>query len=360
MIPSARMAVALLLAGALAGCQEQRPPSSSAVRPVLSTVATPKVINNGAFAGTIEPRYRSTLGFRVLGRMVSRDVNVGETVQKGRRLAALDSTPFELALQTARAEVSNATAQLENAKGAESRQRTLLDQKVIAEAQFEIAQRARVAAGAALARARANLAKAEQQLGYTLLRADFDGVVTTVEAEVGQVVQPGQTVVTLARPDIREAVIDLPEDVNGALKPGLRFEVALQLNPSVKASGFVREIAPQADPATRSRRVRITLDEPPPSFRLGTTVTATMSSKLSDARIELPLSAILERTGETLVWVVDPMTKTVALQQITLAARSDRSVLVAAGLAPGTRVVTAGVNSLAPGQAVRIEEESPR
>jgi len=292
--------------------------------------------------------------------MVSRDVNVGESVQKGRRLAALEPTPFELALQTARAEVSNATAQLENAVGTESRQRTLLEQKVIAEAQFELAQRARVAASAALARARANLTKAEQQLSYTLLRADFDGVVTAVEAEVGQVVQPGQTVVTLARPDIREAVIDIPEDVNGAIEPGVRFEVALQLKSSVKASGVVREIAPQADPATRSRRVRITLEEPPASFRLGTTVTATMPSVSSNAQFELPVSAILERAGETLIWVVDPVTKTVSLRQVTLAARGDGSVLVIAGLASGMRVVTAGVNSLTPGQAVRIEEERPR
>lgn len=348
--------VALAFAGALGGCQKPHAEPPPVVRPVLSIVVAPKARGATEFAGTVEPRYRSSLGFRVLGRMIARDVNVADTVRKGARLAALDPLAFELAVRSARAEVSSAVAQLENATGTETRQRTLLQQNAIPQAQFETAQRAREAAAAALARARANLAKAEEQLDYTQLRADFDGVVTAVEAEVGQVVQPGQTIVTLARPDIREAVIDLPEDVNGALKPGARFEVALQLDPSVRATGSAREIAPQADPATRSRRVRITLDNAPPSFRLGTTVTAVMAAPGSPPMIELPTSALLDRDGKTLVWVVDETARTVSTREIKVASR-DRSVRVAEGLSPGTRVVTAGVNSLSEGQAVKIQKE---
>lgn len=349
--------LALAFAGALGGCQKRQAEPPAVVRPVLSMVAVAQPRGAAEFAGTIEPRYRSSLGFRVLGRMIARDVNVADTVQKGARLAALDPLALELAVRSARADVSNAAAQLENATGVETRQRTLLQQNTIPQAQFETAQRAREAAAAALARARANLAKAEEQLDYTQLRADFDGVVTAVEAEVGQVVQPGQTIVTLARPDIREAVIDLPEDVNGALKPGARFEVALQLDPSVRATGSAREIAPQADPATRSRRVRITLDNAPPSFRLGTTVTAVMAAPESPAMIELPTSALLERDGKTLVWVVDEAARTVSVREIKVANRNDGSARVAGGLFPGTRVVTAGVNSLIEGQAVKIQKE---
>lgn len=348
-----RSFLALTFAGALAGCGKP-PEPPPLVRPVLSIVVAPQARGATEFAGTVEPRYRSSLGFRVLGRMTARDVNVADTVRKGARLAALDPLAFELAVRSARAEVSNAAAQLENATGAETRQRTLLQQNAIPQAQFETAQRAREAAAAALARARANLAKAEEQLDYTQLRAEFDGVVTAVEAEVGQVVQPGQTVVTLARPDVREAVVDLPADINGALQPGARFEVALQLDPSVKTAGAVREIAPQADPATRSRRVRITLDNPPASFRLGTTVNAVMAAPGGPAMIELPTSSIFERNGKTLVWVVDEAARTVSSREIKLAGRNEDSARVAEGLSPGTRVVTAGVNSLTEGQKVRI------
>lgn len=351
--------LALFVGGALAGCQagEGEPPPS--VRPVFSVLVTPKADKVTEFAGTIEPRYRSGFGFRVLGRVVARDVYVGDLVKRGSRLAAIDPLAFQLAVRTAQAEVSNAQAQLQNASATEARQKPLFEKSATSQAQLEVAQRAKEGAEAALARARSNLAKAEEQLGYTQLRADFDGVVTAVDAEVGQVVQPGQDVVTLARPDVLEAVADMPESVDGALRPGRRFEVALQLNPAVKASGGIREIGPQADAATRTRRVRITLNNPPTSFRLGTTVTIIMKADASREAIELPPSAILNREGHSFVWIVDPDSRTVSLRKIIVAERDGSFVRVTEGLSPGTRVVTAGVNSLVQGQAVKLLEDAP-
>jgi membrane fusion protein, multidrug efflux system len=308
------------------------------------------------FAGTVESQIQSSFGFRVLGRIIARDVRVGDAVKKGALLAALDPVAYEQAVRSAQADVSNAVARLENATATEARQQKLLQRNTTARAQFEAAQQARAAAEAAATQARADLAKAEEKLGYTQLHADFDGVVTAVEAEFGQVVQPGQTVVTIARTDIREAVIDVPADLNGNLQPGSRFEVALQLDPSVRASGRVREIGPQADSATRTRRVRIVLDDPPQSFRLGTIVTAVPASR-AEFGIALPASALLERDGRTMVWVVDPETRTVSTHEVGIITRDERSFQVVEGLPSGTRVVTAGVNSLKPGQPVKISDE---
>ena len=204
-------------------------------------------------------------------------------------------------------------------------------------------------------RARANLAKAQEQLGYTNLRSDFDGVVMTVDAEVGQVVAAGQTAMTVARPDVREAVVDVPEDLSGDLRPDSRFEVVSQVDPATRANGTEREIAPQADPATRTRRGRSTLENPPTNLRLGSTVTATLTTPTA-SRIELPASALLERDGKTMVWVVDTASRTVSTRDVRLAARNERAIQIADGLTPGTRVVTAGVNSLAPGQSVKLTE----
>jgi membrane fusion protein, multidrug efflux system len=351
-----RLPLGLVLVLALAGCKEQKekPPP---VRPVLSVVVAPQAGNILGFAGTIEPQYRAVLGFRVLGRIMVRHANVGDVVTKGALLAALDPVALELAVRAAAADLSNALAQLANAAATETRQRTLLEQRTTTQAQFELAQQAREAAEAGVVRARANLEKAQEQLGYAQLRSDFDGVVTAVDAEVGQVVSPGQAVMTVARPNIREAVVDVPEDVDGDLRPGTRFGVALQVDLSIQATGQVREIAPQADAATRTRRVRITLDNPPASLRLGSTVTATLATA-SAARIMLPVSALLERDGKTMVWVVDAASSTVSPREIRIAGRSERGIQIADGLAPGTRVVTAGVNSLAPGQSVKIEKAS--
>lgn len=354
MNPTLISLTALGAAALLAGCKEEDA-KARAPRPVLSVVATSQEARTLGFAGTVEPRYKSDIGFQVLGRIVSRDVNVGDLVKKGDRLARLDPVAYELAVRSAQADLASATARLGNAAATEARQRKLLSQDISNQAQFDAATQAHESALAGVTRAKAELEKAEEQLGYTELRADFDGVITTVAAELGQVVQPGQTVVSVARPDIREAVVDLPESIGRDLRPQARFDIALQVDPSVQASGSVREIAPQADPATRTRRVRISLDSPAKSFRLGTMITATVTTQASPG-IELPVTALLERSGKTMVWVIDPASRTVATQDVTIAARDRSFVRILNGLTDGSRVVVAGVNSLTPGQTVKIPD----
>jgi membrane fusion protein, multidrug efflux system len=347
------IALTLLL---LTGCSESRDEPAPPPRPVLTTVVSAETRSLLTLVGTIEPRYRTDLSFRVFGRVITRDVDVGDLVRKGQRVAALDPITLELAVRSQRAALSNAQAQLANASATEGRQQTLRDRAVSSPATFEVAEQTRIAAQAEVVRAQSSLTKAQEQLGYAQLKSDFDGVVTAVSTEVGQVVSAGETVVTVAQPDVREAVVDIPESVNGAVKPGTVFDVALQLDERIRVTGTVREIAPEADSVTRSRRVRITLENAPDTFRLGTTVTATIKGgAASPSVVQLPLSALLERDGQSLVLVIDEATSIVSKRQVTIASRNEHSITVSAGLGPGTRVVTAGVNSLSPGQKVKIE-----
>ncbi len=163
-------------------------------------------------AGTVEPRYTTNIGFRVLGRLIARPVNVGDLVEEGQILAAIDPTTLELAVQSARAELSRNKARLANASATEERKRTLIVSDSTTKASLDDAEYARAGAQASVARAQANLTKALEQLGHAQLKAEFAGVVTAVSADVGQVVSPGQTVVTVARPDVREAVVDVGPD----------------------------------------------------------------------------------------------------------------------------------------------------
>ena len=341
----------------LAACREKEHTEAAAPRPVLSVAVGSQSGEAVGFAGTIEPRYKSDHSFQVLGRIIGRQVNVGDLVKKGQRLATLDPLTYQLAVRSAQADLATATARRENAVATEVRQRTLLARNVATQAQYDSARASRETAEANVTSAKANLDKAKEQLGYTELRADFDGVITAVKAELGQVVQPGQTVFTVARPDIREAVVDLPDGIGRSVRPGAHFEVVLQVNRSVRATGTVREIAPQADSTTRTTRVNITLADPPESFRLGTTIEAKVTRPVT-AGVELPVSALLERDGKTSVWVVDPATRTVSTRDVTIAARDGSSVRVLNGLTSGTRVVVAGVNSLKQGEAVTIQDGS--
>jgi len=355
MRPSARATalLALLALTACSGGQEEQP--REIVRPVLSTVIEPRTRQVQGFAGTIEPQVSAALAFRILGRIVSRPVQVGDEVKKDQTLASLDPVSLELAVQGARADLSSAQAQMANAAAAEERQRTLLASGNTPQSAYDSARQARDSAKANLERAEANLAKSEEELGYARLFSDFDGIVTATGAEVGQTVSPGQMVVTVARADIREAWFDVPEDVATELKIGSPFEVVLQSQPSIRAQGKVREIAPQADPTTRTRRVKLTLANPPSAFRLGATMTARRVTDVPPS-IVLPLTALLERDGRTEVWVVDPKSSTVSLHEVKVASRGADSFVVESGLEAGARVVTAGVHSLTEGQKVAVPQ----
>jgi RND family efflux transporter MFP subunit len=354
------MKTRLLVAGtfasalAMAGCkQEAKAPDP--VRPVLSAVLQPAMTGSTTSVGTIQPRYETNLGFRVLGRLIARPVNVGDLVAEGQTIAAVDSTALELAVRTAKADLSKAEALLENAIGTEERKRILMKTDATTKQTLDDAEQVRAGAQASTARARANLAKAIEQLGYAQVKADFAGVVTAVNAEVGQVVSPGQSVATVARLDAREAVVDLGPDFPVPLTDGLEFTVRPELLPAIQIRGQIREIAPQADQLTRMRRVRIALNDPPESFRLGSTITATLVNPDPDLRV--PASAVIKEGAETFVWVIDAAASTVSLQKVDLS-EDERGIRVTGGLAAGAHIVTAGIHSLKQGQQIRIEQDA--
>jgi membrane fusion protein, multidrug efflux system len=340
---------------AMAGCkQEAKAPEP--VRPVLSAVLQPASTDSTMAVGTVQPRYETNLGFRVLGRLITRPVNVGDLVAEGQTIATIDPTALELAVRSAKADIFKAEALLENAIGTEERKRILIKTDATTRQTLDDAEQIRAGAQASTARARANLAKAIEQLGYAQVKADFAGVVTAVSAEVGQVVSPGQSVVTVARLDAREAVVDLGPDFPMPLTDGLGFTISPQLLPAVQVQGRIREIAPQADQVTRMRRVRIALNDPPESFRLGSTITARLINRPNPV-LRVPASAVLKEGAETFVWVIDDPTSKVSLQKVDLS-EDERGIRVTGGLAAGARIATAGIHSLKQGQQVRIEQDT--
>ena len=343
----------------LAACKEETK-APEILRPVLTTTVEPIATETfGPFASTVEARYQTQLGFQLAGRMVSREVYVGDIVKAGQKLAALDPTVTRFALTRARADVLDAKAQLANTEGVAARQETLATTGNAAQVVLDNAIAGRDTAKARLDQAEASLRMAEDQMGYTELRASFDGVVAAWTAEVGQYVSNGQAVVTVARPDIREAVVDIPDALIGTVEPGMSFLVRLQAAPAITASAIVREIGPLADAATRSRRVRLTLQSPASAFRIGTTITVAVE-KAMQPRVMLPAQAVFEADGTAHVWVLASDGKHVTRRAVTLLAPApphDASddVAVASGLSAGEKVVTVGVHGLRDGQAVAGE-----
>jgi len=353
-----RITAGLAILGSLllTSCEKQDEAHYEPPRPVLSVIAQSTAASALTLPGTVEAKIETQLAFRVLGRVIARKVSVGDIVRKGDVVAAIDPLSLELAVKSSQSELSNAQAQLANAASTEERQRSLLESRSGSEAAYEEAELGRRSASAAVAKAQANLDKAEEQLGYAQLRAEFDGVVTATSAEVGQVVSAGQSVATVARPDQRDAVIDIPVASFDGLKVGSPFEISLQLDPSIRASGVVREIAPEAEAATRTRRTKITLIDPPAAFRLGSVVTAA-ATIVADPMILLPSSSVLMKDGKPNVWVVDTAARRVSIRAVKMEGDlvEGGSVRITEGVNPGERIVVAGVHKLADGQAVKVD-----
>ncbi len=348
----------MLSVGALLAACSREDEAPEPIRPVLWTKVEPQAkAQLGRFAGTIQARFESTLGFRVSGRIARRWLDVGAQVKPGDTLATLDPTDQQNQLRAAEGDLARVQAQWINAQADARRQQQLYDRGVGAQAQLDIAQANLKTTAASLEQARSALSQAHDQLDYTTLSSDHAAVITDWKAEAGQTVSAGEAVVTLARPDVKEAVIDLPIGLAEQLSKGLTFTVASQLEPSINTTANLRELEPQADATTRTRRARLTLASTPAAFHLGTAISVTLTSDVTP-RSELPLSALLERDGKHQVWVIDPASKTVATRDVTLIGRTDETFVLSAGVESGERVVTAGVNSLKPGQKVAFDEDA--
>ncbi len=359
----------LLTAAMLTGCQEQTHHQADAgpvIRPVRTITVQPQSFRLSETAtGTIEARADADLGFRIAGKLVERKVDVSDRVRAGDLLARLDDQDQRNALRTAESNLASAQAEQVQARNEEGRKRELLANGNTSRAIYDAALLSMRTADAKVVAAQAALQSARDKVGYTELKADRDGVVTTVGAEPGQVVEAGAMVVRVAQPEEREAVFNVAEaGIRGAPKDPV-IEVTLAGAPDVTALGRVREISPQADPVTRTHTVRIALENPPDALRLGATVTGRLKQPPAPV-IELPATALLEETATdgstgTLVWVVDPQSQTVRRRTVAIRPRDgargpDGPVIVIDGLSKGDVVVTTGVHSLTEGQRVRFNK----
>jgi RND family efflux transporter MFP subunit len=264
-----------------------------------------------------------------------------------------------VAARRARPSATAAQATASEARLEFERQRSLFERGVAARARFEGAQAARDASAARVDAAQAQLATAREQRSYTDLFADAPGSVTAVGAEPGEVVAAGQMIVRVARKGGRDAVFDVPARVKeaaGGLDP--EVTVALSSDPAVTTTGRVREVSPQADPVTRTFAVRVGLADPPAAMRLGTTVTGSIHLA-GGGGIHIPASALTSAEGAPAVWVLDPGSGTVSLRSVVVEQSGLFEVTVSEGLAPDDVVVTAGVQTLRPGQKVRLLQAAP-
>ena len=357
--------LAATFAGAalLAGCSKQEV-AAPAPRAVIAQVVGAKAAASAhVYSGEVRARYENDLAFRVGGKVVVRLVDVGATVKKGQSLARLDPQDAQLGVESARSQLAAAQADHALAKTEVDRYRDLYGKKFVSQAVLDGRETTFNTTKARLEQAQAQLATAHNQSSYTSLVAEADGIITTVNVEAGQVVTASQPVMRFARPEEKEVAISVPESRLGELRSAREILVAVLAAPDKPYLGRVREIAPNADPVTRTFAAKISVIDPDAAVQLGMTANVVLGDRPAADAMTIPLTALTQVDGKHAVWVVDPNTSTVNLRPVAIGAYREDGVVVRDGLKSGEVVVTAGVHKLLAGETVRVVSEtlaSPR
>lgn len=303
------------------------------------------------YAGTVQPHYKSQLAFQVGGKLVKKNVGVGDYVEQGTVLMELDSRDIEQAVKNYAAAVSLAEAKYKLAEDNLKRYEPLYQSKFISQAEYDNYVNLDETAKDALNQANALYTQSMNQLGYCKLSADKSGVISSVDAEEGQVITPGQKLITLVQNNQLEVEINVPENRIDKLKDVKEINVSFSALPDIKVKGTLGEISPVANDASRTYRVRISIIDPPSSIQMGMSSSVNISQNNSVSQIWIPLEAVYQPNSSPAVWIVKD--NEVALKNITVTDFGSDKVTVSEGLKTGDVVVTAGVTKLREGQEVR-------
>lgn len=306
-----------------------------------------------ALTGTVAPKFQSNIAFRTSGKIIDRLVEIGDHVAANQILAVLDPRDQTANVDTVTAGLASAQALLVQATIAFERQQALLTGGYTTRPSYDAAQQQLRTQQAAVESAKAALGTAQEQLGYTKLRAGIAGIVVGRNAEAGQVVQAGQTVFSLAQDGPRDAVFDIYEAALTPPPASRTAKIVLQSDPSVVTQGQVREISPSVDDKSGAVRVKIELDHTPERMSLGATVVGSGDFQPQRA-IVLPRSALFRWNDAPSLWLYDAASRTVQPKPVMVARYDGDNLVLSGGVTPGDVVVTAGIQFLHPGQVVGL------
>jgi RND family efflux transporter MFP subunit len=348
-------ALVVIVAGVVFGREEK--PTVTAIPPRLVRAFTviPAAVMGAEFTGVIHARTESDLGFRVPGKIIEKRVKAGDQVKRGQALMRLDPTDLQLAANSAQAAVGAARAQNKRARADEQRLRELVAINAISIQEYDRAKSTADATSAQLNAALAYSSQLENQVNYAVLKAEADGVIMAVPADVGQVVAAGTLVLRLAHAGPREAVVNLPEGDAQLVRS--TAVASLYTDPGQTFPAKLRELSAQADPLTRTYQARYQLGGNGENAPLGATVTVNLAGETAkEARplYEIPVGALYDGGAGASVWVIDPGTSSLSHRAVKVAKLGSETALVDNGLKPGERILALGAHLVQDGERVKI------
>jgi RND family efflux transporter MFP subunit len=338
----------------LAGCDRKPEAQADTSRPVLVTAVHYEAVSpDRSFVGTIKPRIETDIGFRVAGKVAKRLVEVGDVVEIGQPLATLDESDLKLQAEQAQAELTASSGVLAQAQASERRAHDLKAHGWSTDAQMDQAKAAADEARGRLTRAQRSVELTANSLSYASLTATARGVVTATSIEPGQVVAAGQTAVRVARMAEKEVVVAIPETLVSRARSGTAT-VSLWSEGNKTYSARLRELAPMADPATRTYLAKFSMPDAGDDVKLGMTATLTLADAATERVARVPLSALFSQGGPSSLYVADGKTGAVTLKPVNVKSYESKDVLISGGVEEGDNVVVLGVQKLDPSQKVRV------
>lgn len=333
--------LSLLLLAACGGDQTAELPRPALV---VQPMAAGREVN--AYAGEVHARIEPQLAFRIGGKIARRLVDAGARVQAGQALAELDSADVRLQDQAAAAQLSSAKSDLQLAKAELDRYKSLLASQLVSRSLYETRLAQYQAAAARVRQAQAQASVSGNQAGYAVLRAPSAGLIAQRLAEAGQVVAAGQPIFVLAADGDREVLISVSENAVAQFTLGRDLLVELWAAPGKQFAGKLREIAPAADPLTRTYAARVTFQANGVPVDIGQSARV-YAPQPDSGTLSLPLSAIYQDQNRPAVWVMQQ--GRAHLQPVRLGPYGETEVPVLSGVNASDWVVVAGVHLLREG-----------
>ncbi|MBM7866318.1 efflux RND transporter periplasmic adaptor subunit [Heliobacterium gestii] len=350
------LSLVLLFGLVASGCSKAEPVAKEDIPPVRTQVVSLNAEGTPVtYPGEVVGRNESHLSFQVGGKITKRYVEVGDAVNAGDVLMEIDTIDLQQDVTTQKASVEAIEATLRLHEDNLKRYKQLLDNGAISKAEVDSLQTTRDATAAQLEQAKSQLERMRNQVNYGVLVAGANGIVSHISGEVGQVVNPnhpGEDVITLVLDNEREVAIDVPERQLADIQKTGKINVSFWALPNVTLAGTIRDIAPMADKATRTYKVKISVPALPAEVKYGMTATVSIYPANPVARFTVPLSSLYQRSNDASVWVVQG--HSVSLRPVKVGNVLDGKVEIVGGLKDGEIIVTAGVHKLREGQTVRV------
>lgn len=332
-------------AALLSGCgqEEIKQVAAPVIKPALTEITTPQQTNGLSFTGVVQAAKRAELAFQIGGRINEINVNEGEHVRKGQVLARLDSRDAKNALESAKLELKNISAEYKRAKAIFDR-----SQAISASDLEAISTRYNLAKN--------SVENAERQLSYTEIKAPFDGIIGRKFVDNYVQIQANAPVLALQNLTDLEVLVNIPHRVmlSGLNKTEAYAEIATIPNKKFPLS--LRTYATQPDPVSQTYAVVLGLNSIEGVRVLpGMTVRVSPADDGSDsgAKISVPLTALVpDNQGNQFVWVVDE-NNIVQKRPVEIGSISNSRVTINRHLGLGEQVIIAGVSAIREGMEVR-------